>query len=74
MEAIGHVRHKNLVRLLGYCIEGIHRQDLFSVQLMRVSRIRFMPYVPSAELATCSRAYSMRFQFDGLLIVQNARV
>lgn len=25
VEAIGHVRHKNLVRLLGYCIEGIHR-------------------------------------------------
>ncbi|PKA55581.1 putative receptor-like protein kinase [Apostasia shenzhenica] len=23
--AIGHVRHKNLVRLLGYCVEGIHR-------------------------------------------------
>ncbi|MCE3051802.1 hypothetical protein HAX54_050821 [Datura stramonium] len=22
VEAIGHVRHKNLVRLLGYCIEG----------------------------------------------------
>lgn len=27
VEAIGHVRHKNLVRLLGYCIEGVHRQD-----------------------------------------------
>ncbi|KAL3727884.1 hypothetical protein ACJRO7_032602 [Eucalyptus globulus] len=25
VEAIGHVRHKHLVRLLGYCIEGIHR-------------------------------------------------
>ncbi|XP_047324537.1 probable receptor-like protein kinase At2g42960 [Impatiens glandulifera] len=25
LEAIGHVRHKNLVRLLGYCVEGIHR-------------------------------------------------
>ncbi|KAF9618051.1 hypothetical protein IFM89_000002 [Coptis chinensis] len=25
VEAIGHVRHKNLVRLLGYCIEGAHR-------------------------------------------------
>ena len=25
IEAIGHVRHKNLVRLLGYCIEGTHR-------------------------------------------------
>ncbi|KAL0369909.1 UNVERIFIED_CONTAM: putative receptor-like protein kinase, partial [Sesamum angustifolium] len=24
VEAIGHVRHKNLVRLLGYCIEGTH--------------------------------------------------
>ncbi|KAL0694577.1 hypothetical protein Bca4012_061757 [Brassica carinata] len=25
VDAIGHVRHKNLVRLLGYCIEGTHR-------------------------------------------------
>ncbi|KAG6495408.1 hypothetical protein ZIOFF_043215 [Zingiber officinale] len=25
VEVIGHVRHKNLVRHLGYCIEGIHR-------------------------------------------------
>ncbi|TKY45886.1 receptor protein kinase [Spatholobus suberectus] len=25
VEAISHVRHKNLVRLLGYCIEGTHR-------------------------------------------------
>ncbi|KAG7013711.1 putative receptor-like protein kinase, partial [Cucurbita argyrosperma subsp. argyrosperma] len=25
VEAFGHVRHKNLVRLLGYCIEGTHR-------------------------------------------------
>ncbi|KAK7300155.1 hypothetical protein RJT34_10991 [Clitoria ternatea] len=25
VEAIGHVRHKHLVRLLGYCIEGVHR-------------------------------------------------
>ncbi|XP_038991722.1 probable receptor-like protein kinase At5g18500 [Hibiscus syriacus] len=25
VEAVGHVRHKNLVRLLGYCIEGTQR-------------------------------------------------
>ncbi|KAF9623709.1 hypothetical protein IFM89_004089 [Coptis chinensis] len=25
VEAIGHVRHKNLVRLLGYYVEGTHR-------------------------------------------------
>ncbi|XP_019455961.1 PREDICTED: probable receptor-like protein kinase At2g42960 isoform X2 [Lupinus angustifolius] len=25
VEAIGHVRHKNLVRLLGYCVEGVNR-------------------------------------------------
>ncbi|XP_062074975.1 probable serine/threonine-protein kinase At1g01540 [Humulus lupulus] len=25
VEAIGHVRHKNLVKLLGYCLEGVHR-------------------------------------------------
>lgn len=30
VEAIGHVRHKNLVRLLGYCIEGTHRYILLS--------------------------------------------
>lgn len=29
VEAIGHVRHKNLVRLLGYCIEGTHRYFFF---------------------------------------------
>lgn len=28
VEAIGHVRHKNLVRLLGYCIEGTNRYGL----------------------------------------------
>ncbi|XP_065011165.1 probable receptor-like protein kinase At2g42960 [Musa acuminata AAA Group] len=28
-EAIGHVRHKNLVRLLGYCIEGTHRMLVY---------------------------------------------
>ncbi|XP_057726657.1 probable receptor-like protein kinase At2g42960 [Arachis stenosperma] len=25
VEAIGHVRHKHLVRLLGYCVEGVNR-------------------------------------------------
>lgn len=25
VEAIGRVRHKNLVRLLGYCVEGAQR-------------------------------------------------
>ncbi|PNY10188.1 receptor-like protein kinase [Trifolium pratense] len=25
VDAIGHVRHKHLVRLLGFCIEGVHR-------------------------------------------------
>ncbi|KAF8406301.1 hypothetical protein HHK36_008386 [Tetracentron sinense] len=28
VEAIGRVRHKNLVRLLGYCAEGAHRNRL----------------------------------------------
>ncbi|RRT86096.1 hypothetical protein B296_00000191 [Ensete ventricosum] len=34
VEAIGHVRHKNLVRLLGYCIEGIHRCTLVIMMLV----------------------------------------
>ncbi|KAG7561407.1 Protein kinase domain [Arabidopsis thaliana x Arabidopsis arenosa] len=29
VEAIGHVRHKNLVRLLGYCIEGVNRMLVY---------------------------------------------
>ncbi|KAE8669651.1 putative serine/threonine-protein kinase [Hibiscus syriacus] len=29
VEAIGHVRHKNLVRLLGYCIEGTQRMLVY---------------------------------------------
>ncbi|XP_062231014.1 probable receptor-like protein kinase At5g18500 [Phragmites australis] len=29
VEAIGHVRHKNLVRLLGYCVEGIQRMLVY---------------------------------------------
>ncbi|TYJ20406.1 hypothetical protein E1A91_A09G262600v1 [Gossypium mustelinum] len=29
VEAIGHMRHKNLVRLLGYCIEGTHRMLVY---------------------------------------------
>ncbi|KAK6919766.1 Protein kinase domain [Dillenia turbinata] len=29
VEAIGHVRHKNLVRLLGYCIEGVQRMLVY---------------------------------------------
>ncbi|CAI0552055.1 unnamed protein product [Linum tenue] len=29
VDAIGHVRHKNLVRLLGYCIEGTHRMLIY---------------------------------------------
>uniref|UniRef100_A0ACD5VM02 Uncharacterized protein n=1 Tax=Avena sativa TaxID=4498 RepID=A0ACD5VM02_AVESA len=29
VEAIGNVRHKNLVRLLGYCVEGTHRMLVY---------------------------------------------
>ncbi|KAK1393386.1 putative serine/threonine-protein kinase family [Heracleum sosnowskyi] len=29
VEAIGHVRHKNLVRLLGYCVEGVQRMLVY---------------------------------------------
>lgn len=34
VEAIGRVRHKNLVRLLGYCAEGAHRYSVFFFQLV----------------------------------------
>ncbi|KAK4382426.1 putative serine/threonine-protein kinase [Sesamum angolense] len=37
VEAIGRVRHKNLVRLLGYCAEGAHRT---------VASRRLRPYSP----------------------------
>ncbi|RWW17363.1 hypothetical protein GW17_00018712 [Ensete ventricosum] len=30
VEAIGRVRHKNLVRLLGYCVEGAYRYTTYS--------------------------------------------
>lgn len=29
VETIGRVRHKNLVRLLGYCAEGVHRYCIY---------------------------------------------
>ncbi|KAI7753810.1 hypothetical protein M8C21_027091 [Ambrosia artemisiifolia] len=29
VEAIGRVRHKNLVRLLGYCVEGAYRMLVY---------------------------------------------
>ncbi|KAH9325643.1 hypothetical protein KI387_005821, partial [Taxus chinensis] len=29
VETIGHVRHKNLVRLFGYCMEGTHRMLVY---------------------------------------------
>jgi hypothetical protein len=29
VEAFGQVRHKNLVKLLGYCIEGTYRYQVF---------------------------------------------
>ncbi|KAJ8616979.1 hypothetical protein MRB53_013165 [Persea americana] len=31
VEAIGHVQHKNLEWLLGYCVEGIHRERIIWV-------------------------------------------
>ena len=32
VEELGHVRHKNLVNLLGYCMEGAHRYQILFLQ------------------------------------------
>lgn len=50
VEAIGHVRHKNLVRLLGYCIEGTHRYPVVLVCIlfgfnMQISAYAFILYI-----------------------------
>jgi hypothetical protein len=42
VEAIGNVRHKNLVRLLGYCVEGIQRSDyvfIFSSSILSIASL-----------------------------------
>lgn len=41
MEAIGRVRHKNLVRLLGYCVEGAYRYRIINeFQFLLLVRIK----------------------------------
>lgn len=42
VEAIGHVRHKNLVRLLGYCVEGVNRYVNLPIMNMMSSLGRSM--------------------------------
>ncbi|RWW21963.1 hypothetical protein BHE74_00021874 [Ensete ventricosum] len=43
VEAIGRVRHKNLVRLLGYCVEGVRRYSLiYSNCSIRVNLIEWI--------------------------------
>lgn len=34
VDAIGRVRHKNLVRLLGYCAEGAYRYSLCVLEMI----------------------------------------
>ncbi|KAK8957870.1 putative receptor-like protein kinase [Platanthera zijinensis] len=34
VEAIGHVRHKNLVSLLGYCVKEIHTRKILVINLL----------------------------------------
>ena len=47
VEAIGHVRHKNLVRLLGYCIEGVHRSfNVLIAYLLVIHRHTFNAQMP----------------------------
>ena len=58
VEAIGHVRHKNLVRLLGYCVEGVHRLDSFAFS------IDHFTLLPNKILYCCASAivfYSQSF-------------
>jgi len=49
VEAIGRVRHKNLVRLLGYCAEGAHR---YSTEPPRALMTR-APSLPHSRRASC---------------------
>ncbi|KAJ1440000.1 Serine/threonine-protein kinase, active site [Sesbania bispinosa] len=48
VEAIGHVRHKNLVRLLGYCIEGTH--SFILIELAVNFRLLVYEYVNNGNL------------------------
>lgn len=44
VEAIGRVRHKNLVRLLGYCAEGAHRYTTHTTQLPNRRLLFFLSF------------------------------
>lgn len=53
VEAIGHVRHKNLVRLLGYCVEGTHRfASYFGLKLDLLNIASFIMKSRSAHCLT----------------------
>jgi hypothetical protein len=44
VEAIGHVRHKNLVRLLGYCVEGVNRYVRCQASVTSPLSLLFSPF------------------------------
>ncbi|RWW86877.1 hypothetical protein BHE74_00004326, partial [Ensete ventricosum] len=45
VEAIGHVRHKNLVRLLGYCVEGTQRCISVKIVYSMVSTVNLVDWL-----------------------------
>ncbi|KAK6116275.1 hypothetical protein DH2020_049997 [Rehmannia glutinosa] len=59
VEAIGRVRHKNLVRLLGYCAEGAHRYPLLQDRLCNSFHLhsRILYLAPVAKCTTQMLTY-----------------
>lgn len=48
VEVIGRVRHKNLVRLLGYCVEGAYRY-LYYIFIAELKAVAFAVFVELNE-------------------------
>jgi hypothetical protein len=61
VEAIGHVRHKNLVRLLGYCVEGTQRYLYCPCHIPSIPLINFGYYQAKFFFLTFSRNFKYLF-------------